>query len=75
MGAWKPVVWSEADHYPQWLSYPTRAAGAPEEGSLVTLSEHPGREYRAVTVESGTDPLIVWLKPCPWRDPVVGVKP
>jgi hypothetical protein len=61
MSGWKPFVWSEAEHYPQWLSYPTRPAGAPEQGAEVTLSEHPGQTYLAVTVEEGTDPLIVWL--------------
>jgi hypothetical protein len=60
---WKPIVWSHADRYAQWLSYPTREGSVPLEGSRVELAELPGRTYVATTVEIGTDPVIVWLKP------------
>ena len=54
-------MWSQADHFPQWLSYPAREGILPVEGSRLTLVEHPGRSFVATTVESG--PGIVWLKP------------
>jgi hypothetical protein len=61
--AWKPIVWSQADHYAQWLSYPTREGSLPLEGSRLELAELPGRSFVATTVESGPGPAIVWLKP------------
>jgi hypothetical protein len=27
------------------------------------LAEHPGRTYVAATVDVGTDPVIVWVRP------------
>jgi hypothetical protein len=27
------------------------------------LAEHPGRTYVATIVETGTDPVIVWVRP------------
>ena len=60
---WKPIVWSQADHYAQWLSYSTRPGAPPHPGSVVTLAEHPGRTFVATTVESSPGPGIVWLKP------------
>ena len=59
---WKPIVWSESDHYPQWLSYATREGTPPRQGAQLMLSEHPGRTYVASSVETGTDPAIVWLR-------------
>ena len=60
---WKPIVWSQADHYAQWLTYPTREGSPPLEGSQLRLAELPDRTFVATTVESGPDPVIVWLKP------------
>jgi hypothetical protein len=60
---WKPIVWGNAEHYPQWLGYPARETTLPVQGSRVTLSEHPERTFVAMTVEAGTDPAIVSLKP------------
>jgi len=60
---WKPIVWSQEDHYAQWLGYPTREGSLPLEGSRLTLSEHPGETFVVTTVESGPGPGIVWLKP------------
>jgi hypothetical protein len=60
---WKPIVWHDADHYPQWHSYPTRAGTPPRQGAELMLAEHPGRTFVATTVEAGTDPVIVWLRP------------
>ncbi|MGZ4395205.1 MAG: hypothetical protein ACXVZ2_07585 [Gaiellaceae bacterium] len=60
---WKPIVWNQADHYPQWLSYATREGTPPRQGTQIMLTEHPGRTFVAATVESGTDPVIVWLEP------------
>ena len=60
---WKPIVWSEADHYPQWLSYPTRVGEPPRQGSQVSLNEHPRRTFVATAVEPGPDSVIVWLRP------------
>ena len=62
---WKPIVWDEADHYPQWLAYPTREGKPPRQGSQLMLAEHPGRTYVATIVESGADPVLAWLKPLP----------
>jgi hypothetical protein len=62
---WKPTVWTDAERYPQWLPYPSREGSPPVQGLQVMLSEHPGQPYVATKVESGTDPLIVWLKPLP----------
>ena len=42
---WKPIVWSQEDHYAQWLGYPTREGSLPLEGSRLTLSEHPGETF------------------------------
>jgi hypothetical protein len=60
---WKPIVWSDADHYPQWLPYPTRVGEPPRQGSQVRLEEHPKRTFVATTVEAGADSVIVWLRP------------
>jgi hypothetical protein len=60
---WKPIVWNQADHYPQWLTFTTRVGEPPQQGSQLTLPEHPGDTFVASTVESGADPVIVWLKP------------
>ena len=60
---WKPIVWNQAAHYPQWLSYPTREGTAPQQGTHIMLAEHPGRSFVAITVEACTDPVIVWLEP------------
>ena len=60
---WKPIVWHAADHYPQWHSYPTREGTPPREGAQLMLDEHPGCTYVATIVESGTDPVMVWLEP------------
>ena len=60
---WKPIVWRDADHYPQWHSYPTREGTPPRQGAQLVLGEEPGRTYVATIVEAGTDPVIVWLKP------------
>jgi hypothetical protein len=61
--SWKPIVWSRADHYAQWLSYPTRAGVPLRQGSRVTIEEHPGRGFVAAGVEAGSEPAMVWLKP------------
>jgi hypothetical protein len=63
--AWKPIVWNEAEHYPQWLAYPSREGRPPQQGSQLMLAEHPGRTYVATSVESGADPVLAWLKPLP----------
>jgi hypothetical protein len=60
---WKPIVWKDADHYPQWHSYPTREGTPPRQGAQLTLAEHPGRTYVASNIEIGTDPAIVWVRP------------
>ena len=60
---WKPIVWNGADHYPQWLSYPTREGTPPHQGTQIMLAEHPGRVFVADTVEADQDPVIVWLNP------------
>jgi hypothetical protein len=60
---WKPIVWNDADHYPQWHSYPTREGTPPRQGAQLKLAEHPGRTYVASSVEIGTDPVIVWVRP------------
>jgi hypothetical protein len=62
---WKPIVWNEAEHYPQWLAYPSREGRPPQQGSQLMLAEHPGRTYVATSVESGADPVLAWLKPLP----------
>ena len=56
-------MWNQADHYPQWLSYPTREGNPPHEGTQIMLAEHAGRSFVAAMVESGADPVIVWLQP------------
>ena len=60
---WKPIVWNQADHYPQWLTCTTRVGEPPKQGTQLTLPEHPGDMFVASTVESDADPVIVWLKP------------
>jgi hypothetical protein len=59
--AWKPIVWSQSDHYPQWHSYPTREGQLPAEGSQITLIEHPGRTFIVTAAEAGAG--MVWLRP------------
>ena len=66
---WKPIVWEETDHYPQWHSYATRDGTPPQQGVHVMLEEHPGRGYIAVSVEAETEPLLIWLKPVPRNAP------
>jgi hypothetical protein len=61
--SWKPIVWNRADHYAQWLSYPTRVGLTPHPGSRVTIEEHPGRGFVAAGVEAGSEPAMVWLTP------------
>ena len=60
---WKPIVWSQADHYAQWLTYPTRTGEPPQQGTQLTLSEHPGHVFVATGVETSAAPVMVWLKP------------
>ncbi|MGZ6563849.1 MAG: hypothetical protein ACXVH1_30545 [Solirubrobacteraceae bacterium] len=60
---WKPIVWNQADHYPQWLTYTTRVGEPPGQGIQLTLPEYPGDTFVASTVESRADPVIVWLEP------------
>lgn len=58
---WKPIVWNEADHYPQWVSCSPREGSLPLQGSRLTLAELPGRTFAVTTVEA--EPGLVWLKP------------
>jgi hypothetical protein len=58
--SWKPIVWNQADHYPQWLSHSSREGSPPQEGSRVTLPELPGLTLVAAKVETNG---LVWLKP------------
>ncbi len=60
---WKPIVWNRADHYAQWLSYPSRVGEPPRQGSALTLAEHPGHMFVAVGVERGGESAMVWIKP------------
>jgi hypothetical protein len=52
---WKPIVWSQADHYAQWLTYPTRVGEAPEQGSELMLAEQPIDTFFATRVETGAE--------------------
>jgi hypothetical protein len=58
---WKPIVWNEADHYPQWFGYGQREGSLPLEGSRVTLAEVPGRTLIVTSVERELG--LVWLMP------------
>jgi hypothetical protein len=60
---WKPIVWTQADHYAQWLSYSARDGEPPKQGAELMLTEFPERVFVATGVETGPAPVMVWLRP------------